>query len=435
MNPKRKVFVFPCGSEIGLEINRSLSYSTFFELIGGSSVDDHGRFAYGQHLNGLPFIDDPVLLLHLKEIISSYQIELIIPALDSVVVQFARWADLGELEPARLVTSALQACLTTRSKGATYEYFEGIIPTPKRYDSVNTIDRYPVFLKPDVGQGSKGTYKATCEAHVSYHLARDPSLLILEYLPGREYTIDCFSDRHGQLRFVGARTRQRIAGGISVNALAAEDPRFQTLADKIHTHLELRGQWFFQVKERQDGELVLMEIAPRASGTCGFQRNLGVNLPLLSLHDAIGHDVEILKNPYTLEMDRALASRYTIDFDFDSIFVDLDDTLVIDGQVNFRLMAILYRFKSESKKLHLVTRHRARYQEESEILLERYDIPKSLFAQIIDVTNDQKKSTFITNAASIFVDDSFSERSEVAKACGIPVFDINQAIEVFGDYH
>jgi hypothetical protein len=37
---KKNVLVFPCGSEIGLEIHKSLSYSTHFTLVGGSSVDD-----------------------------------------------------------------------------------------------------------------------------------------------------------------------------------------------------------------------------------------------------------------------------------------------------------------------------------------------------------------------------------------------------------
>jgi hypothetical protein len=38
------VLVFPCGSEIGLELHRSLKDIRFVNLFGASSVSDHGEF-------------------------------------------------------------------------------------------------------------------------------------------------------------------------------------------------------------------------------------------------------------------------------------------------------------------------------------------------------------------------------------------------------
>ena len=43
---KKNILVFPCGSEIALEIYRSVNKSIHFNLIGASSVDDHGKFIY-----------------------------------------------------------------------------------------------------------------------------------------------------------------------------------------------------------------------------------------------------------------------------------------------------------------------------------------------------------------------------------------------------
>jgi hypothetical protein len=43
---KKNVLVFPCGSEIGLEVYRSLKHSIHFNLIGANSVDDHGRVVF-----------------------------------------------------------------------------------------------------------------------------------------------------------------------------------------------------------------------------------------------------------------------------------------------------------------------------------------------------------------------------------------------------
>jgi len=55
----KRVLVFPCGSEIGLEINKALGHSIHFELIGASSVpSNHGKFVYKNYIEGIPYIDD-----------------------------------------------------------------------------------------------------------------------------------------------------------------------------------------------------------------------------------------------------------------------------------------------------------------------------------------------------------------------------------------
>ena len=65
------------------------------------------------------------------------------------------------------------------------------------------------------------------------------------------------------------------------------------------------------------------------------------------------------ENAVTLEMDRQLHNRYRFDHEFRSVYVDLDDTLIADGKVNHRVLGLLYRFKSQGKSLHLITRHLA----------------------------------------------------------------------------
>lgn len=52
---KRNILVFPCGSEIGLNIYSPVRYSTYFHLIGASSVEDHGMFIYDDYIGNLPF--------------------------------------------------------------------------------------------------------------------------------------------------------------------------------------------------------------------------------------------------------------------------------------------------------------------------------------------------------------------------------------------
>ena len=52
----KNILVFPCGSEIGLEIHNALKYSKDFKLFGGSSVDDYGKFVYANYISDIPFL-------------------------------------------------------------------------------------------------------------------------------------------------------------------------------------------------------------------------------------------------------------------------------------------------------------------------------------------------------------------------------------------
>jgi len=47
-----------------------------------------------------------------------------------------------------------KTCEITRSKSETYRMLEGVIAVPRLYASLAEVDVFPVFVKPDRGQGS-----------------------------------------------------------------------------------------------------------------------------------------------------------------------------------------------------------------------------------------------------------------------------------------
>jgi len=416
---KRNVLVFPCGSEIGLEVHKAVSLSTHFELFGGSSVEDHGMFVYKNYIDGMPFVDDPDFLEKINKIIEAHSIDLIIPAHDSVVLKLAE-AKAADSLRCEVVTSPVETCEITRSKLRTYEHFKDVLPTPRIFKDVSEVAEVdlPVFLKPEIGQGSKGTQLAKTFEDIEFYTKKDPSLLLLEYLPGKEYTIDCFTNKEGALIFCEGRERQRIANGISVNSVTVSDERFTSLATIINEKLKFRGVWFFQVKETTDKELVLMEIAPRIAGTMGLVRNKGVNLPLLSLFDAVGMDVSIFENNYRMVIDRALENVYQHDITYQHVYLDLDDVVIYEDKVNPRVMAFVYQCLNKGIKVHLLTRHK----DDLTATLEHYRLT-GVFDELLWIQNDDEKHSLITEKAAIFIDDSFAERKKVYDEHGIPVFD------------
>jgi len=422
----KNVLIFPAGSEIGLELNRSLKHSMHFNLIGASSVDDHSKFAFKNYVSGVPFVNTDEFIPHINKLIKEHSIDYIFPAHDSVVVELSKAFSENRLD-CPVITSKYEVADLCRSKKRTYDLFKDTITTPKqfKYEDIKNED-FPLFVKPDIGQGSKGACKVKDIEELDYCLSKDSSLLILELLPGKEYTIDCFTNHRGELLFANGRTRNRISNGISVNAIAAEDSRFQEIALKINNTLEFQGMWFFQVKEDSKGSLSLLEISPRVAGTMGYHRSKGQNLPLLALFDKQNIDVSIIENNYHLEMDRALSNKYKIDFKFNHVYIDLDDTIVIDNRVNPEVIGLVYQFKSQNKKVNLITAHKESYNENTIEFLQKCFIDPKIFDKIIDVRLSESKSTYIKEDDAIFIDDSFAKRKEVSSNKNIPVFDVSE---------
>lgn len=423
-----RVLIFPCGSEIGLEIHRALAGSTHIELLLGASsiANHHGKYVFANYVEGLPQVDMPEFIPALNALIERERIGYIMPAHDSVVLELAqRQPELNAVA----VTSPVETCGVCRRKSLTYQVLAGTVRTPRLFDPAQTDLPFPLFLKPDVGQGSRGVAMVHNAQELRVFLDRDPSLLTLEYLPGAEYTVDCFTDRERQLLFVGARERVRTLNGISVNTHPVDDPEFATAAKAINERLVLRGAWFFQMKRAADGGLALLEVAPRVSGAMGLYRNLGVNLPLLSLFDRMERPVSILhQKGLTGEMDRALYGRFRLDIDYKRVYMDLDDTLIVNGHVHLPTLAFIYQCRNKNIPVHLVTRHLGNVRK----YLKKFGLRTHVFQRIHRLKLGERKSKCMTRNA-IYIDDSFAERKDVHEALQIPVFGLD-AIESLMDW-
>jgi len=143
---KKNILVFPCGSEIGLELNRSLKYSIHFHLIGGSSVDDHGKFVYEDYINKIPFISSSTFINSIAEIVKKRKIDAIYPTMDEVIVILKKNEDkIG----CKIISSCLETVTTCLSKTKSYEKLKEYINVPKIFTEFEDII-YPIFSKPEV---------------------------------------------------------------------------------------------------------------------------------------------------------------------------------------------------------------------------------------------------------------------------------------------
>jgi hypothetical protein len=424
---KKNILVFPCGSEIALEVYRAVNHSTHFNLIGANSIEDHGQFVFENYIGGLPFITAPDFLEKFRQVIRENNIDAVYPAMDSVIELLKNNEDLLGCKVVSSPIETTQICL---SKSRTYKVLEDVVKVPKTY-TVNELVKaggpFPVFAKPDIGYGSRGAKKISSVEDLKAHLAMYPSCILTEFLPGKEYTVDCFTNSNGKLLFAAAREGCRIMNGISVNTKPVKEnaEEFMDFAQKINETIKFQGAWFYQVKRDANGNLTLLEVASRFGGSSSLFRAQGINFALMSLFDAFDIPVSILRNGYDVVMDRALDNKYKLDLKYSEVFVDFDDCIYLEKKfVNDAMMAFLYRCVNKGIKVTLLSRHDDEKLGKLDELLDKLRI-RQVFDRIIHLNPSQKKIDSIDNTDSIFIDDSFAERKAVADKFNIPVFSLD----------
>lgn len=104
------------------------------------------------------------------------------------------------------------------------------------------------------------------------------TMLLMEYLEGHEYSVDCVAD-HGRLLCAVARKKPLAAGHGQTIVIHAG---IEAAATKLAADYALNGVFNVQFRET-GGQLRLLEINPRMSGGIGMACLAGPNLPYLAL--------------------------------------------------------------------------------------------------------------------------------------------------------
>lgn len=420
MDKKINILIYPCGSENGLEILLALKDIVNIKVFGVSGKIDHGAFVFENYISNAPYIDQPDFVERLNGIIETHDINFIFPTHDDIALELFK----SQASLKAIVTGAgFEQAFICRSKRKTYDVFKFENFCPKVFDNPDSVNIYPVFAKPDKGQGGKGAFLIHSKEEFTELLKIQKDYVVTEYLDGEELTVDCFSDQFSKLRFVGPRTRGRILAGISVNSkIVPLTSDIDYIAQTIHRKLNLRGLWYFQVKKDINGDFMLLEVSIRASGTMNLYRGLGINFPLLTIYDLLGYQVEIFKNDYQLEVDRAFINRYRHTLSYDLVYLDFDDTVTKNGKVNSLVMMFIYNLINQGKRIKLITKH----EYDIHLTFNRLGINKSIFEEIIHLGKLDKKVDFMKETEkAIFIDNSFTERIQVKKRFNIAVFDVD----------
>lgn len=417
MDNKINVLIFPSEGMNAIELHDALSTCVNIKTYGASSVKRHGRFIFENYINNIVNINDESFIDNINSIINENKINVIFPTHDSVAKFLVE--NQNQIN-AKIISGDIFTVKVCRSKNATYNLFRDCDFIPKRYTCINEVTTYPLFSKPDEGQGAIGT-KIINNAKNLIDFDFNNNILT-EYLPGEEYTIDCLTDNKGNLRYISPRSRDRLMAGIAVaGEIKPKTSEIIQIAETINSRLHFLGLWYFQIKKDKKGKWKLLEISTRCAGTMCLTRAKGINLPLLSVYTAMDYEIEVSDNDYEVEMDRILTGLYNIKLEYNKVYIDFDDTITLNNKVNSKVIQYLYQCKNQNKEIILLTKHIHKIEE----TLNYYCISPLLFNKIITISGNDNKSIYIDANKSIFIDNAYNERKEVYRKHHIPVFDVD----------
>lgn len=424
---KQNVLIFPSASYPGIQIIDCLKNNPRFHLIAGGSYPNHAELVCDDSIDDLPYIISDEFWGAFKKFLRERDVKFVIPT-DETAAMLLKEKE-KELSVV-VVCSPYETTKLCRYKSLTYEALKGEKYTPITYDTerIDDVVDYPIFIKPDSSQGSKGAAIIQSKEQLA-EIEKLKEYVLCEFLPGEEYTVDCFTNKDGDLLFINPRVRTRLMNGITAHGHNIElTPEFEEVVISINSKIRFRGYWYLQLKRDRSGQLKLLEICTRFAGTFAISKGKGVNLPLLALCDFSKIPTEVVQNDYVVECDKTYIDRYKLHLTYNHVYVDYDDTVTTkEGQaVNPYVIAYLYECKYKGIRITLITRHKDTFNEELRGSFKRLSIAESLFDEIIELKWDESKKNVIKDTeGSIFIDNSFKERKEIKEAFRIPVFDIS----------
>lgn len=252
-----------------------------------------------------------------------HRINIFIPRKENVLIS-RRLAEFEAIGVKVLVCPDAKLMEMVDNKATAYQVFENtfykrepIFTIPDYYVVNNSKDfkkayqllkedGHQVCMKPAIGEGATGfrvikdeidtidqlfhqginyrmPYKYACE--ILSQQESFPDIMVLEYLEGREYSIDCVASKENLFAAI-----PRMKGDGRVRELVESRELIQ-LAEKFHQVFRLPYVFNIQIKYSH-GVPKLLEINPRMSGGMHASCLSGINIPYLAIKILLGEEVE-----------------------------------------------------------------------------------------------------------------------------------------------
>ncbi len=320
MIKRKNILVTGGGGASGMYTIKILKDSTNHYVVGcDCSGLSSGLYLADSHYIVPPAKEQDNFLSKINEIIENEKIDIVIPNVDEELPLFAKFSK--QILPIVVISpeETINICM---DKYLTIEALKGLIPCPEtRLGSELTHANLPCIIKPRISRGSRNIYSAENLEELVFFtnflerrgFVKD-DLIIQEYLPGIEYTVDLLCGKQGEFIVAVPRERVRTSGGLSQTGKTVHREDIINNCKKIADKLKFFGPINLQFKEDTSGTAKITEINPRFSGGLPITYAAGVNAPLLLLK--ILYDEQI--PPNEIEWQEGYVLRY-----LDEMFISM----------------------------------------------------------------------------------------------------------------
>lgn len=271
-----------------------------------------GFYASDKHYL-IPPSSDQNFMPVIFEICKKEDVKLLIPTRDGELLLFAKNKEKFEKQGIYVVVSNLEVIEICNDKYKFHQFLmKNNIPTPKTY-LPNQLDfssiHYPLLVKSRYGSGSKGLFKVEDPEELHFFINYVPNPVIQEFINGKEYTVDLFSDFNGNVVTVVPRERVETFCGESYKGKTVKDIQIIEYAKNLAEKLGTIGHITIQCIKNDNG-IKFIEVNPRFGGGAILGIKSGANTPLLLIRLILGKRIEPQIGEFK---DNFIMLRYTKD--------------------------------------------------------------------------------------------------------------------------
>jgi len=251
----------------------------------------------------------------LLDTVKKHNISLVLPMTDLDIRSLARQRAKFEAVGCSVMIGSEESIKLCRNKAAFQDVLSGAGLATIRtmtLQEFRTDPFYPCFIKPLRGSASVGSGVINNDQELKAHVATFGELLVVqEYVPGQEFTVDVFRDRKGEVHCVVPRLRMVIRSGEMEKGLTVRDERVMEDSIKIAGLLgDVWGVFCCQCKREPDGPPRFFEVNPRFGGGSPLSIAAGANLPRYVIQEVLGlpidKDIDFQENLMMLRYDQAI---------------------------------------------------------------------------------------------------------------------------------
>ncbi len=269
------------------------------KLVGNIVSVDSDPLSAGLYVSDkhylVPPSGDKAFITKIIDICRKENIKLIIPTRDEELLEFSERKEEFKEHGIEIMVSDKKIIDICRDK---YKFFQFLkvnnIPTPntilpKQVNDSNMV--YPVIIKSRRGSGSKDLFKAKNEKELKFFINYIDDPIIQNYIDGKEYTVDLFSNFQKKTLSVVVRERIEAFHGESYKGKTVKDMDIirgaKNVAEKLGTIGHITLQFI-----KNDSVIKLIEINPRFGGGAALGIKAGSNTPLFLLQLISGEKIE-----------------------------------------------------------------------------------------------------------------------------------------------